>query len=1112
MWPIKNVNFNQGVNMKKSQMKNKLKIFSLVALFCAVLFSGIFSIQTKQNLNSAQIATTFATDQTETIVSELVFDSTILADKFNLRDSYPLVAENQTTSNYCWIYSSAKALESALMVQRNEHLNISETAIAYLAYANKLNGETSVVNSDGTFKNFVHAITNYGIVHESDFSNDNFFDMNEENAENYSYVEAFADKSWASSISTIAFNENNDYSAMSLEEKQTIIKKFIVKYGGVFVGVQEGVVVGNGPYTYSNDQSTEGVKEPINQPHAVCLIGWDDSRGFLALNSWGTKIEEFYIPFNYAYSYTDEKSVFGFIVGEPKVDVVQTSATLFDSYTNYDADLENVFCVDEEVSLKYSIDSSYPFEQVYVEVFKGGNDVSHGFVVNYNDANSQISVKMKTDVNFEVGGDYLVRFYQGSKLIASKSFFVFTGTELSYFELSTISNGQTISDNSLLLAGYLSSTNSVTYYLSPTGNNYQLTFSLTDMNDWWRTDKELSFSVGTPYVHDVTASGEISEYADGVVLQKVNSATANTSNLYQVKVMGLHNYKGMLVTFDITINSNVNELSSHKQKYYFNIFVSNVLTTKTTNAYAIEYVLDGGKNSEKNVDRYPVYVNETKMTEVALFEPTKEGQTFLGWYKDKNFTTKITQIDRNFASDIVLYAKWQKAADVTLFTTEFETSKVLSYEGETKTVANNELVYGDTITLDYTFKPTNNFEKEEFDSMIVVCYLNDVAQTTTVLSGDQEVVSKVFGFPTQKVGKYTVRVETTLVKNHSDTMVDVKEIKFSVVQKLVNPVYSDTQVVYDGKAHKPTVTYAKGDVYAEDKAAFEIKFLNESRTNAGTYLFDNIQINNNNYKLAENSSCNLVIKQIGLKLVWDKTSAVYNGTAQMPSYKLEGLLEGDTTNIYISETEMINVGEYDIAVDRNSALNSNYYLEEADDCKFTITKAPIKVVISNVTDRTENDPENRKTLENCFTIEGDYYCTLAELAITLSSDGLTATKTGEYAITGTCGNANYEATFVDGVYTLTGYYYVYYKLPNGETYIETVEAGKNPKGIDDEIFKTSLFQKLIYSEPLEATGYDLHIDVTVKDYTGIAVIVAVVVAFVVVYLIITRKHRRNKVG
>ena len=60
--------------------------------------------------------------------------------------------------------------------------------------------------------------------------------------------------------------------------------------------------------------------------------------------------------------------------------------------------------------------------------------------------------------------------------------------------------------------------------------------------------------------------------------------------------------------------------------------------------------------------------------------------------------------------------------------------------------------------------------------------------------------------------------------------------------------------------------------------------------------------------------------------------------------------------------------------------------------------------------------------------------------------------------------------------------------------------------------KTSIFEKLIYSEPLEATGYDLHITVTVKNYTSIVVIAAVVVAFVIVYLIITRKHRRNKVG
>ena len=1103
--------------MKKNQMKNKFKLFSLVAFFGAVLFSGLFAIQVKPNTKNFEETVTNAvsTNVTSDVVTELSAEPTVLAESFNLRDSYPLVAENQTTSNYCWIYSSAKVLESSLMVQKNEHINISESAIAYLAYKNKINGEASVINADGNFKTFSNTIATCGLVYESDFSNDNYFDfdLTGANANNYSYIEKLTDKSLVSSLSTVAFTENTTYSALSLEEKQQLLKKYIVKYGGLFVGIEEGVVVGNSePYIYSTDQSTEAVKTPIYQKHAVCLVGWNDEYGFLALNSWGTDISEFYIPFNYAYSYTNENSLYGFLVGEQKINIAETSASLFDSYTGYDADLKNVFCYGETISLKYSIDSSLEFEQIYIDVFKGGVDVSDSFVIGYDDANSKVSLALNGAADIFVGGDYCVRFYEGSKLASTKSFFVFTGTEISYFNISTKSNGVTVLDSELLQLGYLSSTNSVTYYLSPTGNNYVLAFSLTDLNMSDRTNEALSYSIGLPYVYQVSDSGVVSEQATGVKINKNTSFFADSSNLYEMTIMGLGGYKGMMISFDIVINSNVSEMSSCVSTYKVNIFVSNLLTTKTTNAYAIEYVLDGGKNSTLNVDRYPNFEAETTMTEVALYEPTKDGQTFLGWYLDKNFTTKVTKIDKTFASDIALYAKWEKAVDVTYYTTAFEKKNILDYSGKTKTSATNALVYGDVINLDYTFTPTEEIAKHAFYSIDFKIYLNNQLKSTTELENKTQVITTTFGFPNEKVGNYTVRVEVVLVISHNKTVTDSKEIKFSVAQKEITPVFSNTEVSYDGKAHMPTVAYKTGDVYAEDASTFTIRFLHDSKTEAGSYTYDSIEINNENYKLADGSSCVLVIKQIGLKLVWDKTTTVFNGTAQAPTYKLEGLLAGDTTNIYISAEEMINAGTYQIVVDKNSALNKNYYLAEAEDCEFVITKAPIKVIINDVTDRTETDPIYRKPIANNFTVEGDYYCTLEELAITLASAGLTAEENGEYAITGKCANNNYEVTFENGVYTLTGFYYVYYKLPNGETYVEIVEAGKDPKGIDDEIYKTSIFEKLIYSEPLEATGYDLHITVTVKNYTSIVVIAAVVVAFVIVYLIITRKHRRNKVG
>ena len=89
---------------------------------------------------------------------------------------------------------------------------------------------------------------------------------------------------------------------------------------------------------------------------------------------------------------------------------------------------------------------------------------------------------------------------------------------------------------------------------------------------------------------------------------------------------------------------------------------------------------------------------------------------------------------------------------------------------------------------------------------------------------------------------------------------------------------------------------------------------------------------------------------------------------------------------------------------------------------------------------------------------------------------------------------------------------VTYKLPNGEEYIEYVNEGEDPKGIDDSVYKKPLFGKIEYSEALVNNYDDMYIDVIETDYTWIVISSAIVVAFVVIYLVMTHKIRRNKVS
>lgn len=73
--------------------------------------------------------------------------------------------------------------------------------------------------------------------------------------------------------------------------------------------------------------------------------------------------------------------------------------------------------------------------------------------------------------------------------------------------------------------------------------------------------------------------------------------------------------------------------------------------------YNITYVLNGGTNDSANPTTY-----RADSATIVLRSPTREGYTFVGWYRDSEFTDVITQILSGSTGDITLYAKWKSNA------------------------------------------------------------------------------------------------------------------------------------------------------------------------------------------------------------------------------------------------------------------------------------------------------------------------------------------------------------------------------------------------------------------------------------------------------------------
>ena len=439
--------------------------------------------------------------------------------------------------------------------------------------------------------------------------------------------------------------------------------------------------------------------------------------------------------------------------------------------------------------------------------------------------------------------------------------------------------------------------------------------------------------------------------------------------------------------------------------------------------------------------------------------------------------------------------------------------EIKDYAGQGKALGSN-IIYGDDLKFQVTFNPEVVLSGYNY-IVRYYFYLNGVEFKTEQIDKDAKEAFIVIDFA--DAGSYNVKVVVSVVISHYMGVAKETELSFEIGKKTVAFAFSNLEYTYDKSAHFPTVSLVDGSVYAEDLAVFDWTLSDSAKINAGNYGFEVASINNSNYVISGNVRCDYVIKQRPINIVWDSRSAYYNARPQVPRYTLSGILSGDVAAIEeVVYQNMVNAGTYTINIDRDSVTNDNYYVENVDNITFEIKPAELVLTLQNAQDRASRAPINRQPVT--YTIQGTVYETVAQLNIKVVCDALDVDKNiedvGEYVITATYSNSNYNITVVDAVYTLLGSYRVVYKLPNGEMYIEEVTQGENPVGISDEVYKAGFLKKLVYSEELVYdNGKDIDVVVTEEWDMKALVILGVAGVFVVVvlYLAATRKARRNKV-
>ena len=113
--------------------------------------------------------------------------------------------------------------------------------------------------------------------------------------------------------------------------------------------------------------------------------------------------------------------------------------------------------------------------------------------------------------------------------------------------------------------------------------------------------------------------------------------------------------------------------------------------------YSISYQLNGGKNNSGNPSTYTVATST-----ITLKTPTRSGYSFVGWYSDSAYKTKVTQIAKGSSGNKTFYAKWTPTKYK--ITYQLNGGKNNSANPSTYTITSSAITLKNPTRSGYTFK------------------------------------------------------------------------------------------------------------------------------------------------------------------------------------------------------------------------------------------------------------------------------------------------------------------------------------------------------------------------------------------------------------------------
>ena len=552
---------------------------------------------------------------TKVFASRDTASSDSLPSQYCLRDEYVVYAQNQDKHGYCWNFASTMAASTTIMKATGEYYDFSELWTAVSLYAT--DSSFSKMGQGGSISMHYESVRESGLMLETDLPYKESFVISNENAvDYYNFYESNSNSDLASAIVS---DRDSTFKTDQVDE----IKNHIYNHGSVYMSFtfSKGFVESGGAYYLPPNQTS------TTSSHAVSVIGWDDNferEVYLNGSSTPTVFKGAWIILN---SYTETSGNDGISLvfyDDENVDSIKgyryepdTSRDLYfydkiESGYSYITNLKGKYYGDftaevtatkqknifyDDVALEYSYIISDGASVENVAIYLDGHDVTHNFDVRIDNANK--------------------RFYVSGENAAYGQ----------YKMLVTYGNGEKSSE-------YLNNF-FVTHGLM--GEEIEYDYSSTSFA--FNPGRDLEFysfisSDKTYVIYTDSLKGEISFLpTEQSVYSEKNMSIPTVS--YEIT-------DGKSCTSTYTIKSD----SGYELNYNFVFEYCADTSLQTVNVY---YDLGGGVNHINNYSRELA----GPTTALTLYEPTRPGYTFAGWYLDYgNGSQRISEADG------VYYVSW----------------------------------------------------------------------------------------------------------------------------------------------------------------------------------------------------------------------------------------------------------------------------------------------------------------------------------------------------------------------------------------------------------------------------------------------------------------------